>query len=80
MSGEMQYKQAPKDHLKTWAGLIKVSAWTCAGVVLLLVILAITLVQSWSAKTCNPKGLPDFSPNNIKFGKKVSYLGNCRFW
>ena len=35
MSGDMQYKQAPKDHLRTWAGLIKVSAWTCAGVILL---------------------------------------------
>ena len=44
MSGRMQYKQAPKDHLKTWAGLIKVSAWICAGVVLLLAILAIILV------------------------------------
>lgn len=44
MTEEMQYKQSPKDHLKTWEGLTKVSIWTCAAVVLLLVILAITLV------------------------------------
>ncbi|MBL24557.1 MAG: hypothetical protein CMM48_11740 [Rhodospirillaceae bacterium] len=44
MSGEMQFKQAPKENLDTWALLVKMTTWSCIGIAALLVILAATLV------------------------------------
>lgn len=44
MSGEMQYKQAPQANLDTWALLIKLTKWSCVGIVALLIIMAATLV------------------------------------
>ena len=44
MSGEMQFKQAPKENLATWAFVIKFMTWLTIGTVALLVVMAATLV------------------------------------
>lgn len=44
MSGEMQFKQAPKENLATWALVTKFMTWLTIGTVALLAVMAATLV------------------------------------
>ncbi len=44
MSGEMQFKQAPKENLDTWKLVIRFMTWLTVGTIALLVVMAATLV------------------------------------
>jgi hypothetical protein len=44
MTGDMQFQNAPKDHLETWGRVTKMVFWSCVGVAVLLVVMAATLL------------------------------------